>query len=61
MEKNQKALDQFLKVWESRMSKVETLETKTDALEEREEALTAADESQRLEEAAATAKAARKS
>jgi TIGR03009 family protein len=27
-EKNQKALDQFLAVWESRMAKVETLETK---------------------------------
>jgi len=44
-----------------RKARLEQLETKTEALEEREEALTAADEAQRLEKAAATAKAARKS
>ena len=44
-----------------RRARLETLETKSAALEEREEALTAADEAQRLEKAAATAKAARKS
>ena len=44
-----------------RKARLEQLETKTEALSEREEALTAADEAQRLEKAAATAKAARKS
>jgi hypothetical protein len=44
-----------------RRARLEQLETKTEALEEREEALTAADEAQRLEKAAASAKAARKS
>ena len=44
-----------------RRARLEQLETKTAALSEREEALTAADEAQRLEKAAATAKAARKS
>ncbi|HEX8205010.1 MAG TPA: hypothetical protein VF587_03010 [Solirubrobacteraceae bacterium] len=46
---------------EERRARLEQLETKTAALTEREEALTAADEAQRLEKAAATAKAARKS
>ena len=44
-----------------RRARLETLETKSEALAEREEALTAADEAQRLEKAAASAKAARKS
>jgi hypothetical protein len=43
-----------------RRGRLETLETKSAALSEREEALTAADEAQRLEKAAASAKAARK-
>ena len=43
-----------------RRARLEQLETKSEALEEREEALTAADEAQRLEKAAATAKADRK-
>jgi hypothetical protein len=44
-----------------RRLRLEQLDTKSGALEEREEALTAADEAQRLEKAAATAKAERKS
>jgi hypothetical protein len=44
-----------------RRARLEQLETKSEALSEREEALTAADEAQRLEKAAATAKASRKS
>ena len=43
-----------------RHARLETLDTKAEALEERQEAVTAADEAQRLEKAAAGAKAERK-
>ena len=43
-----------------RKSRLQTLDSKADALREREEALTASDEARRLAQAAARRKAARK-